>query len=126
VGAVLAIGVGNAAADRHAESSATKVRSKVTISGIQGNAVTGRVTARKRVCEKSRLVSLLRLSGGEAVEVDLEASDAAGSFVVEDEPLLSGTTYLVGVGKVTIKDIRPERKPKKTICKQSESKQFVP
>ena len=115
-----------AGADSTAHSSAKKVDANVKVRGHAENSVTGSVKSRKQACEKGRLASLIEVQAdGSFVEVDREKTTRKGKFALEGPPLVPGVRYFVGVGKKTITKFRPGKRPKKTVCKQTESKPFV-
>lgn len=106
-----------------AHTSAKKVGSKVKIAGLT-DSVTGGVKSRKRQCEKGRLASLIHVTFGGLAEIDREKTSRKGRFSLDGA--VPGQTYFVGVGKKTITKFRFGKRPKKTVCPQTESDRFVP
>lgn len=115
-----------ATADPTAHSSAKKVNARVKVRGHAENMVKGSVKSRKRACEKGRLASLIEIQAdGNFIEVDREKTTRKGKFALEGPPLVPGRSYFVGVGKKTITKFKFGKKPRKTLCKQTESNPFV-
>jgi hypothetical protein len=122
----LAVTATVAGADPSAHSSAKKVDARVKVRGHSDNTVKGSVKSRKNACEKGRLASLLEIQlDGSLTEVDREKTTRKGKFALEGPPLVPGRSYFVGVGKKTITKFRSGKRPRKTVCKQTESKPFV-
>src|SRR5918994_1993468 len=135
VGAATAGGAGQATSkvkvrayalgDATATASAKKVGSTVKVRGHAENTVKGSVNSRKKTCEKGRLASLIEIRpDGALIEVDREKTTRKGKFALEGPPLVPGRGYFVGVGKKTITKFRVGKRPRKTVCKQEESKPF--
>ena len=126
IAVALAATTAMAGAEPTAHSSAKKVDANVKVRGHANNSVKGSVKSRKKTCEKGRLASLIEIQpDGSFVEVDRERTTRRGKFGLEGPPLVPGRGYFIGVGRKTITKFRPGKRPRKTVCKQAESKSFV-